>query len=146
MNAKHQGNVIRRREFLKTMGIFAGGAVLAACGPTVTSAPGATSAPAGTAAPAAGGSVSFLWTDSSNARQPLIADFTAAKGIKVNQTQVDYNALLDKINTAVQGGGGVDVIEMDTIWTAQFAAAGYVEDVTDRVTDAIKKDIPDSAL
>jgi len=146
MNAKHQGNVIRRREFLKTMGIFAGGAVLAACGPTVTSAPGATSAPAGTSAPAAGGSVNFLWTDSSNARQPLIADFTAAKGIKVNQTQVDYNALLDKINTAVQGGGGVDVIEMDTIWTAQFAAAGYVEDVTDRVTDAIKKDIPDSAL
>jgi multiple sugar transport system substrate-binding protein len=101
-----------------------------------------------TSPPAASGDqvVNMLWTDSSNARQPLIADFTAATGIKVNQVQVQYNELLNKINTAVQGGGDVDVIEMDTIWTPQFAAAGWVEDITDRVTDEVKKDIPESSL
>jgi len=35
---------------------------------------------------------------------------------------------------------------MDTIWTAQFASAGWIEAITSRVTDAIKKDVPDSAL
>ena len=49
---------------------------------------------------------------------------------------------LDKINTAIQGGGGFDVVQMDTIWTAQFASAGWVDDLTDRITDAIKKDVP----
>jgi multiple sugar transport system substrate-binding protein len=141
--------------------------VLAACGAdatatsvapaTATSAPAAagtaTSAPAAadtaTSAPAASGEeqvVNMLWTDSSNARQPLIADFTAATGIKVNQVQVQYNELLDKINTSVQGGADVDVIEMDTIWTPQFASAGWIEDLTSQIGDDLKKDIPQSSL
>ena len=111
---------VPRRTFLRTAGAIAGGAVLAACSPAADT-----------------GVVNFLWTDSNNARQPLLADFTAATGIKVNQTQVQYNELLDKINTVVQGGGDVDVIEMDTIWTAQFASAGWIEDLTSRVTAAV---------
>ena len=45
----------------------------------------------------------MLWTDTDNLRQPLIADFTKATGIKVNQVQVQYNELLDKINTTRPG-------------------------------------------
>ena len=103
---------------------------------------------AATSAPVAAGDqvVNMLWTDTSNLRQPLIADFTKATGIKVNQVQVQYNELLDKINTSVQGGGDVDVVEMDTIWTAQFASAGWVDDLTPRIDDALKKDIPASSL
>jgi multiple sugar transport system substrate-binding protein len=59
---------------------------------------------------------------------------------------VQYNELLNKINTATQGGGDLDVIEMDTIWTAQFASAGWIDDLTPQITDTIKKDVPDSAL
>ena len=59
---------------------------------------------------------------------------------------MEYNARLDKINTAVNGGGGFDVVQMDTIWTAQFASAGWVDDLTDRITDTIKKDVPESSL
>src|SRR6266487_688418 len=92
----------------------------------------ATTAPA-TSAPAGDQVVNMLWTDNNNLRQPLIADFTAATGIKVNQVQVQYNALLDKINTSVQGSSDTDVIEMDTIWTAQFASAGWIEDLSDRI-------------
>jgi multiple sugar transport system substrate-binding protein len=110
----------------------------------------ASAAATSTTAPAASGGgdqvVNMLWTDTSNARQPLIADFTKATGIKVNQVQVQYNELLDKINTTVQGGGDIDVIEMDTIWTAQFASAGWVEDLSDRITADQKNDIPQSSL
>ena len=118
---------------------------------TAAPAAEATAAPAAeaTAAPAAAssaGEVSLLWSDTTNARTPLLEDFTKATGIKVNQTIVEYNARLDKINTAVNGGGGFDVAQMDTIWTAQFASAGWVDDLTDQITDAIKKDVPESSL
>jgi multiple sugar transport system substrate-binding protein len=117
-----------------------------AAGAAATSEPAAGAATSAPAQASSGGQVNFLWTDTNNARQPLIKDFEQKTGIKVNQTQVQYNELLDKITTAVQGGGDVDVIEMDTIWTAQFASAGWVEDLTNQVTDAIKKDVPQSAF
>src|SRR5207248_1565715 len=88
---------------------------------TATSPPAAAATATGAPAAGSGQVINMLWTDSDNLRQPLIKDFEQATGIKVNQVQVQYNALLDKINTTVQGGGDVDVIEMDTIWTAQFA-------------------------
>src|SRR5947208_1038207 len=110
-----------------------------------TTAP-ATAPTTGAAASDSGEVINMLWTDTDNLRQPLMADFTKATGIKVNQVQVQYNELLDKINTTVQGGGDVDVIEMDTIWTAQFASAGWIEDLTNRIGPDLKQDIPESSL
>jgi multiple sugar transport system substrate-binding protein len=127
---------LSRRTFLQALGLAGSASILAACTP-------------GTAPDAETGReqvVNFLWTDAQNQRQPLIKDFEAATGIKVNQTQVAYNDLLNKITTSVQGGADVDVIEMDTIWTAQFASAGWVQDLTDKITEAITADVPASAL
>jgi multiple sugar transport system substrate-binding protein len=90
--------------------------------------------------------VNLLWSDVTNMRAPLLEDFTNATGIKVNQTIVQYNQLLNKIQTAVQGGGDFDVVQMDTVWTARFAAAGWVGDVTNRIPDAIKHDVLAAAL
>jgi multiple sugar transport system substrate-binding protein len=90
--------------------------------------------------------VNMLWSDVTSAYAPLLADFTRATGIGVIQTIVPYNQRLDKINTAVLGGGDFDVLQMDTVWTAQFAAAGWVDDLTARITDVIKNDVPASAL
>ena len=147
---------VSRRAFLRRTGLFGGAALLAACGantPAPSGGGAATSAPAAggaaTSAPAAGGGgqeVSLLWSDTDHNRQPLLDDFTKSTGIKVNQTVVQYNERLNKINTAVQGGGGFDVVQMDTIWTAQFASAGWVDDLTPQITDAIKKDVPESSL
>jgi multiple sugar transport system substrate-binding protein len=75
-----------------------------------------------------------------------LEDFTHATGIRVIQTIVPYNQRLDKINTAVLGGAAFDVVQMDTVWTAQFAAAGWIEDLTPLVSDAIKAEVPASAL
>ena len=139
---RHQ---ISRRAFLQAVGLAGGAAALAACTPSA--APSASSGSATTPVASSGEQVvNFLWTDSQNTHQPLIKDFETATGIKVNQTQVSYNDLLNKITTSVEGGADVDVVEMDTIWTAQFASAGWVEDISDKITDAIKSDVPESAL
>ena len=122
-----------RRAFLQAVGLAGGASMLAAYAPAATPRDGDQV-------------VNFLWTDAQNKRQPLIQDFEAATGIKVNQTQVAYNDLFNKITTSVQGGADIDVIEMDTIWTAQFASAGWVQDLTGRVTEALIADVPQSAL
>lgn len=145
---------MNRRAFLRIAGLAtgtAGAAAFTACAaPPAAQAPATQSsvaqAPAEQSTASGNGEVSLLWSDTTNARAPLIEDFTKATGIKVNQTIVQYNERLNKINTAVQGGGGFDVVQMDTIWTAQFASAGWVDDLTDRITDAIKKDVPESSL
>src|SRR5215813_2045558 len=131
-----QRSLRSRRAFLRVVGTASGAALasslLGSCGSGPT---------------ASGGQVvNLLWSDVTNIRAPLIEDFTNATGIKVNQTNVQYNQRLNKIHTAVQGGGDFDVVQMDTVWTARFAAAGWVEDVTNRITDAIKQDVSPGAL
>lgn len=125
-----------RRAFLRVLGTASGAALthglLGACGSSQT---------------ASGAQVvHVLWSDVTHSRAPLLADFTHATGIKVNQTIVQYNQLLQKIQTAVQGGSDFDVVQMDTVWTARFAAAGWVQDVTSHITDAIKQDVPPAVL
>lgn len=141
---------MNRRAFLQAVGLLGGASLLAACAaPTGgAQAPGSAATTSAAASSSTGGGqvVNFLWTDTSNLRQPLIQDFEKASGIKVNQTQVQYNQLFDKIVTSVQGGADIDVIEMDTIWTPQFASAGFVQDISDRATDAVVSDVPESAL
>jgi multiple sugar transport system substrate-binding protein len=136
MEAVTQQSPLSRRTFLRVLGSASGAALasglLGACG----SSPTASGEPV----------VHLLWSDVTSSRTPLIADFTHASGIKVNQTIVQYNQRLQKIQTAVQGGGDFDVVQMDTVWTARFAAAGWVADLTSRITNAIKQDVPAAAL
>jgi len=126
-----------RRTFLRTMSAI-GGAVLtngmlAACGIKARSTNGEAS-------------VNLLWSDVTNAYAPLLAEMAEATGIKITQTIVPYNQRLEKINTAVLGGADIDLVQMDTVWTPQFAAAGWVDDLTDRVPETMKTEIPASAL
>ena len=136
MGTVTQQSPLSRRTFLRVVGNASGAALasslLGACG----SSPTASGAQV----------VNLLWSDVTNMRAPLIADFTNTTGIKVHQTIVPYNQRLNKIHTAVQGGGDLDVVQMDTVWTARFAAAGWVQDLTSRITDALKQDVPAAAL
>ena len=71
--------------------------------------------------------------------------FTESTGIQVNPTFVAYEELAPKILTSAQSGG-YDVILGDCIWPAQFAKAGLVMDVTDRVEALELDDIYQGAL
>ena len=71
--------------------------------------------------------------------------FTEATGINVNPTFVAYEELAPKILTSA-ASGGYDVILGDCIWPAQFAKAGLVLDVTDRVNELDLDDIYQGAL
>lgn len=71
--------------------------------------------------------------------------FTESTGINVNPTFVAYEELAPKILTA-SASGGYDVILGDCIWPAQFAKAGLVLDVTDRVNELDLDDIYQGAL
>jgi len=65
-----------------------------------------------------------------------VADMTTAfeaanPDIKVQTEFVAYEALHDKIVTDQVGGSGIyDTVLMDTIWPAEFAHAGIVQDLT----------------
>jgi multiple sugar transport system substrate-binding protein len=67
--------------------------------------------------------------------------------IKVELDFVTYEALHDKIVTAAAAKAGTyDIILMDCIWPAEFAAAGFILDVTDKISEDMKKDIWPGAL
>ncbi len=63
--------------------------------------------------------------------------------IKVEATFVPYEALEQKI---LVGGGSYDVMLIDAPWTAKFAKANLLQDVTNRVSDTDRADIFDGAL
>lgn len=137
MGTDMQRGRFSRRSFLRATGAAGGaaliGGLLVACADNT---------------PTAGGKdmVKLLWSDVTNAHAPLLEDFTKATGIKVQQTIVPYDQRLNKINTMVQGGGDFDVVQIDTIWTAQFAAAGWLDDLTGHIPEAIKQEVPESSL
>jgi multiple sugar transport system substrate-binding protein len=65
--------------------------------------------------------------------------------IHVNTSFVPYEALEQKILTGAPTGS-YDVVTVDAPWTAKFAKAGIVSDVTDKLSSADKQDIFPGAL
>jgi len=62
--------------------------------------------------------------------------------IKVELLSVGYNQLYQKIVTTLAvDPGAFDVIDVDCIWTPEFATIGLLEPVDDRITDDMKKNI-----
>lgn len=59
---------------------------------------------------------------------------------------VSYDALHDKITTAMASSPpAYDVFLVDDIWYAEFADAGYIWDVSDKITPEMKENIFDAA-
>lgn len=62
--------------------------------------------------------------------------------IDVDLTFVAYEALHDKtVTAAVAGTATYDLVLIDCIWPAEYASAGFVKDVTDRITPQMIEDI-----
>jgi len=115
---------------------------LAACGSPVEP-PATTGAP-----PPAGGdqiTLNALFMDqagySEQQVQQMIADYTATHpNIKVDAKFVAYEALHDGIVTSASAGT-YDIVLLDVIWPAEFAATNIVLDVTDRYPASWKDDM-----
>jgi multiple sugar transport system substrate-binding protein len=77
-----------------------------------------------------------MGADSTGTMQPLIDKFNKqSDGFKVTYREMptDTGQYFDKLRTQFQAGGGdIDVIGADVIWPVQFAANGWIMDVTDR--------------
>jgi multiple sugar transport system substrate-binding protein len=66
----------------------------------------------------------------------MAADFEKSNpNVKVNLEFVPYEALRDK-TIAAQASGGYDVVLFDTIWPAEYATNGFVQDVSARINQA----------
>jgi multiple sugar transport system substrate-binding protein len=120
--------------------------VLAGC-----AAPAA--APAGSAAaPAEQTALRALFMKQAGYQQSdieaITAEFEAANpDVNVELEFVEYEALHDKIVTsATSGANTYDVVLVDCIWPAEFAAANFILDVGDRISDDMRADIWPGAL
>lgn len=71
-------------------------------------------------------------------RQGMVKAFEAANpGIRINLIEGpnDADSVEDLYTSAfLLGGSPYDLINMDVIWTSKFAAAGWLLDITDRIT------------
>src|SRR5258708_1423170 len=62
------------------------------------------------------------------------SQFEKQTGIKVKWIEVpDANMHERFLQESIGGGGGIDVFQADQPWVAEFAAAGYLEDIDGRV-------------
>ncbi|HET6662138.1 MAG TPA: ABC transporter substrate-binding protein [Rubrobacter sp.] len=118
------GRQFNRRDFLKMSGAGLAGAALLG------------SAACGGGGSGSGNLIFAMGTDTSGTLQGLIDKFNKqSEGFKVTYQEMptDTGAYFDKLRTQLQAGGGdIDVIGADVIWPVQFAANGWLLDVTDR--------------
>ena len=71
--------------------------------------------------------------DIQTAQQNAVKDFEKQFNATVEVTSFPYVELRDKMLTAVAGGQGPDLLLLDQIWVAQYAAAKYVIPITDKM-------------
>ncbi|NUR89991.1 MAG: sugar ABC transporter substrate-binding protein [Nonomuraea sp.] len=77
------------------------------------------------------------------AYKPLVDKFEQEHpGVKVKVTAFPYAQYRDKVLVAMKGGTGPDVLALDQIWMAEFAAAGLISPLDDQIAKAknVKQD------
>jgi len=77
----------------------------------------------------------------------VMAQFTKETGITVKLDDQNYNNQYQKIATQGQSGAaGDDVVEIDTIWTGSFGAAGFTLDLSNFLPSSVRSQIAPASL
>lgn len=132
------GRGVSRRQFLRIGGVSLAGAALlgtSACG-------------GGGPETADDGSLLVVFAmgpDDSGSLTELVDRFNKqnAGDIRINYREqpTDTGAYFDRLRTQFQSGGGdIALIGGDVIWPAQFAANGWIIDLSDRFTEQMRSD------
>ena len=130
-NGGRRGAELSRKDFLHLGGAGLAGAALfgaAGCG--------------GGGGQEGGNELIFSWgKDATGTLPTLIEKFNEQNKGQIRVTHrvmpQDTGQYFDQLRTEFQSGASeIDVIGGDVIWPAQFAAQGYIADLTDRFTDA----------
>jgi multiple sugar transport system substrate-binding protein len=85
-----------------------------------------------------------FFPDPTGSVQSLIERFNRENGdgisVRLREMPADSGQHFDQLNTEFQSGeSGIDVIGGDVIWPAQFAANGYIADLSDRFPDSERR-------
>jgi multiple sugar transport system substrate-binding protein len=130
MQRRRSGADLSRKDFLRLGGAgLAGAALLGVAG-------------CGGGGQSSGNELIFSWGEDDTGVLPgMIEQFNKQNEGQIKVTHrvmpSDTGQYFDQLRTEFQAGGGdIDVIGGDVIWPAQFAANGYLLDLTDRFTDA----------
>jgi multiple sugar transport system substrate-binding protein len=81
-------------------------------------------------------------------REEAIKEFNKKyPDIKVELEHVAYDQLHDKELASFNAGGSAayDIVDVDEIWTSEYAEAGFILPVTDRYTDEMEEGILDAS-
>jgi multiple sugar transport system substrate-binding protein len=137
---------VTRRDFLKWSGAgLAGAAVLSstACSDFAS----------GFAATSTVGPNTLLLSkgpDDTGTLEKVIAQFNKEDhpfSVEWREMAADTGLYFDKMRTEFQvGGGDIDVIGADVIWPAQFAANGWIEDLSDLFTEEMQSDYLEASI
>jgi multiple sugar transport system substrate-binding protein len=68
--------------------------------------------------------------------EKILSTYENDTGNSVELTSTPYPQFLDKIQTALRGGEGPDIIQSDVVWTPLLASQGWLEPLDDRYSSA----------
>lgn len=79
------------------------------------------------------GTQSSQWADAFKA---MVPQFTAETGIKVEFEDISFDVMYEKLKTTFIGGASTyDMVWYDTMWTPEFAKAGWIRDLSPYIAD-----------
>jgi len=138
---------LTRREFLKAaaagLTFAAAGGILTGCVPPPTVQPTEQPVAQPTEQPPAqpGGKVKITYVWPFAAAQPVQPEIVKrfndeSKTIEVELQIIPQDQVLPKLTTAFSGGAGPDCLAMSPAWLSNFAAAGWLENLEDRLASS----------
>lgn len=111
--------------------------------------PSGAARPDGAAAPQATTTLTFWQTmneEETKTLRTVVAAFTKANpSIRVNMVYVPFDQAQAKFATAAQGGKAPDVLRAEIAWIADYAARGFLADLTRQISAADRRDFLPSA-